>query len=200
MVGICFIIGGALVHQWEKIAGKVLKNPCQNGNAMKINIRFYLNKYFWILQLLPGTLSLWNNNFTNWKSLASFIKCNYTNTARFCDQFLCMSRWVPCGFDGKWKTEDALRGLGFDRRKGNIWFQKAEVHKEATPMLLFPARQAAKYQHIILQEPCCCQRTQQWDPKTLCEAKAARDVAEDVLQQHWGSTSTAASAHFPSLM
>lgn len=153
MVGICFIIGGALCCRWEKIAGMVLKNPCQNGNAVKIHIRFYLNKYFWSLLLLPGKLCLWNNNFTNWKSLASFIRCNYTNATWVCDQFLCMSCWAPCGFDGKLKTEGSLRGLGFDRKKDNIWFQKAEVQKEVTPMLLIPAEQAAKYQHIILQEP-----------------------------------------------
>lgn len=111
---------------------------------MKINIRSYLNKYFWILQLLPGTLCLWNNNFTNWKSLASFIKRSYTNTASVCYQFLCMSLWAPCGFDGEWKTEGSLRGLGFERKKGNIWFQKAEVQIEATPMLLFPAEQPNK--------------------------------------------------------
>lgn len=131
-------------YPWEKIAGRVLKNPCQNGSVMKINFRSYLNKYFWILQLLPGKLCLWNNNFTNWKSFASFMKCSYTNTAWVCYQFLCMSLRVSCGFDGEWKTEGSLRGLGLERKKGNIWFQKAEVQIEATPMLLFPAKQLNK--------------------------------------------------------
>lgn len=176
MAEICFIIGGALVYRWEKVAGRVLKNPCQNGNAMKINIRSYLNKYFWILQFLPGKLCLWNNNFTNWKSLASFIKCNYTHTAWVCDQFLCMSRWAPCGFDGKWKTEDSLRGLGFEGKKGNIWFQKAEVQIEATQMLLFPAEQPTS----------CWTSTSTSSSKSLVLLELSEDTAARPQNPLWG--------------
>lgn len=97
-----------------------------------------------------------------------------------------MSHCAHCGFDGKWKTQGSLRGLGFERKKGNIFFQKAEAQIEATPMLFFHAndvakqfveQQAIKFQHIILREPCAAEVVRGHSKTRWREAEAGRDAA-----------------------
>jgi len=147
---------------WEKITGKVLTNLCQNGNAVKISIRSYLNKYLWILQLLHSKPCLWNNNFTNWKSLASLIKCTYTSIAGVCYQSFMHESLCTSWFWWEMKNWGLIEGTWIWKKKGNIWFQKAEAEIEATPVLFFHTsgvanqfvkQQAIKFQHVILREP-----------------------------------------------
>lgn len=93
--------------------------------------------------------------------------------------------------------------LDLKGKKDNIWFQKAEVQIAETPMLLFPAEWTNKQLSTSTSSsnsPVLPELSEDTAvrPQNLCEAKAAGDVAEDVLQfWHHGSTSMCCICIFP---
>lgn len=180
--------------------GKALKNLSQNGNVMKISIRSYLNKYFWILQLLHGKLRLWNNNFTNGTSLASLVKSISTSIAWVCYQSFMGESLCTLRFWWETKNWGLIEGNWIWKKKGDILFQKAEVQIEATPMLFsragdvaeqFVEQQAIKFQHVVLREPRAAEVVRGHSSSATKPAHVRQRLSgmlqEDVLQlRHWG--------------
>lgn len=176
---------------------------------MKISIGFYLNKYFWILQLPHGKLCLQNNDLTNWNSRPSGVATRALH--EFAANCLCTTHCAHWGFDGKWQTEGSSRRLGFERKKAIFLFQEAEVQIEATPMLLFHGNDVAGWfveqQALPARRPprawCCwsCRRTQPLMWGRGCQGCCRRTCCSSGIGAGcWGSTSPSASVAFPRLV